>query len=1270
MPTPLTSRFIRYVSSPHAPARTPVLVAMPTITGSDDNIGTTYAVNYTGYWLNNPTSFTYQWANSDQAIQYATASTYTLTTTDIGFPISCWVTASNQWGSFAAVTNYRQWMPTTITGCLLWLNAATGVLTSGSQQAVTQWRDQSGLGNHFGSTTVNNYPFVENLASGGLRTSVRFNRASASFMTCSNFNGYTTTKPDMTIAFAMQWAAAPSTASFGNICAVDDATNWYIRRYADATVALENMLGLDGHATVDYTPDDTTGSLRRYVMNFKSGSNFLTGSTMNNGSMQTGYINNTSNFYRSLSTISPKMLIGAQAVTPTFLNDFRLRMFMLWSNYLTGSVLNTIDAYLSNSMGQASKDMSTYLLPVVSSSVPNITGWDNLVGSVLTANTGSWYYTPTTFSYQWTVSGSAIPFATASTYTITSGVVGYPIGCNIYAKNSVGTTLFATNQMRFQPTDLGQRITLWLYPSTLTTASAGVKEISAWTNAATSTFSGSFVNSTTASRPNTEIINGRLASSNSLGGPKQSLTCSNGMGDFISASEFHIMGTFLPRAVNGNSALTVAYNNAGFFGDTNGYLTLALSSSNDSQDLAWLQFTVYQGAAANGTAVIVPISQSNVFDAMLTGALAYLRVNNQVETTGTIGNGGQMAALGLSQSLRINTAYSAAPAYTGSVQEIVISSKALTSGSERGTLRAYLGNMAGVPVEWNPGMLGNKLTMWLDERGQTGSPVSQWANQSNYTYNLFSPGGNQPTLGDYINGFSAPKGNGSNQYIRATGFYNDAFLGYTGDHIFIVFKPYTVTQNNAYSQNATLWSDGNADRCIELFGTASGYNVRTGYINTSATNTTLTISGVATINTPHIVETRRESGVGLYMRFDGTDAPVTASATNLFRLSGVEPKMMGNAGLAQFYSGSIASVIVCNTSLNATERNLVRNYLTAKYGIPAGKTLLPTQIVISGTVEVSGTLTAVVSAAPATPQPTSYQWWRGSVFGGGGTLTKITFATASTYTPLGLDIGYDITCDVFTSDGATRASASVRTPTPEVYLGTACKVMLDERSLYTNNHLVPQWTNLGNAGGFFTAEGTVQPADTGSINYWKNPRFDGIADQLVASSTLGYFSPALINGGATTRFSWFIVAAADAVPAVSAPPANGTAMFGDSGNNLAAIVANINSTGNAAYIIGWTGAWTYAPASSSAQPITIGVPFLFEAGHDATNIYARVGANAYGTASMGNLSAPSAGNPSVGHGNAYFSGSVASIVACDSVLTTTQINTVRAYLGNKYVVSY
>lgn len=80
----------------------PLNVAAPVIIGTATE-GETLSAS-AGVWLNDPTSYTYQWRRSGADIAGATASTYLLASADVGTTISVAVTATNANGSATAVS--------------------------------------------------------------------------------------------------------------------------------------------------------------------------------------------------------------------------------------------------------------------------------------------------------------------------------------------------------------------------------------------------------------------------------------------------------------------------------------------------------------------------------------------------------------------------------------------------------------------------------------------------------------------------------------------------------------------------------------------------------------------------------------------------------------------------------------------------------------------------------------------------------------------------------------------------------------------------------------------------------------------------------------------------------------------------------------------------------------------------------------------------------------------------------------------------------------
>lgn len=96
-----------------------------------------------------------------------------------------------------------------------------------------------------------------------------------------------------------------------------------------------------------------------------------------------------------------------------------------YNKNLRVSVIGSRIGYVSSSAVNSSQTAAV-AHAFTTAPIPTITGTP-AVGQTLTANTGTWAPTPTSYTYQWYYGGAIIPGETASTYTVTNFVVGWPI---------------------------------------------------------------------------------------------------------------------------------------------------------------------------------------------------------------------------------------------------------------------------------------------------------------------------------------------------------------------------------------------------------------------------------------------------------------------------------------------------------------------------------------------------------------------------------------------------------------------------------------------------------------------------------------------------------------------------------------------------------------------------------------------------------------------------------------------------------------------------
>jgi hypothetical protein len=145
----------------------PRLVSLPVISGTATE-GNTLTVS-NGYWLEAPTSYTYQWTRDGASIGGATSRTFALTDTDGSKSIACVVTATNANGSTAATANSvlvgeaepQNTVLPTITGIEAvgdTLTAGDGTWTNSPTGYTYQWNRD---GSPIGSATSSTYTLIE-----------------------------------------------------------------------------------------------------------------------------------------------------------------------------------------------------------------------------------------------------------------------------------------------------------------------------------------------------------------------------------------------------------------------------------------------------------------------------------------------------------------------------------------------------------------------------------------------------------------------------------------------------------------------------------------------------------------------------------------------------------------------------------------------------------------------------------------------------------------------------------------------------------------------------------------------------------------------------------------------------------------------------------------------------------------------------------------------------------------------------------------------------
>jgi hypothetical protein len=227
---------------------------------------------------------------------------------------------------------------------------------------------------------------------------------------------------------------------------------------------------------------------------------------------------------------------------------------------------------------------------------------------------------------------------------------------------------------------------------------------------------------------------------------------------------------------------------------------------------------------------------------------------------------------------------------------------------------------------WTPALLGSKLRLWTDQRDQTvvGGAISPWGDQSGNAYNFAA--GTAPSTGGAINGWPAPKFNSaSSQYLTGTSLSN--IVTASAYHVFVVANPTVLAApaGQVYLNPAIIGENAGEWGLVVSSNGIQGWH----WTGTLAV-ATAPISILAGIW--RLIE----------WSYDGTTmscqvnarAPLTTTGAPI---GSITPTVqLGTAWVGTpFFTGTIASVIVCNQKLNTNEAAAVRGYLSSKYGIPA-----------------------------------------------------------------------------------------------------------------------------------------------------------------------------------------------------------------------------------------------------------------------------------------------------------------------------------------------
>lgn len=216
--------------------------------------------------------------------------------------------------------------------------------------------------------------------------------------------------------------------------------------------------------------------------------------------------------------------------------------------------------------------------------------------------------------------------------------------------------------------------------------------------------------------------------------------------------------------------------------------------------------------------------------------------------------------------------------------------------------------------------------LWLDPTDtstitESSGSVSLVADKSGSGNNASQPtGANQPTTGTHtINSLNVLKYDGTNDSLILPA----GLLGYHNQTTGTIFM---VCVANTFSVDRHIWSGVNG-ASNNLFAQTRGSNLvrfRAASSGSGGTNLSVSMSSGQVV----IFTTRKDSGT---LRPYANGVPLTTQSSGQSALTDF---WIGNNALfpTQAWDGTIGDSIIYQDTLNATDCNLVGNYLATKYG--------------------------------------------------------------------------------------------------------------------------------------------------------------------------------------------------------------------------------------------------------------------------------------------------------------------------------------------------
>jgi hypothetical protein len=300
----------------------------------------------------------------------------------------------------------------------IWLDASDAATLTSSGGLVSEWRDKSGNARHAVQTSPSSQPTLN-----GSAVSISdYNR----FMTGAMAAGSMPTSVQVTVVFTASgggrngYQSHPFTRTANNFPTPYDG-------YNDTLLVggpTGSYAGFGGYADIR---NRTTRTVLSTSMSATKVEQYLNGTLQKTDSGNYPYQDVPSIYY-----------VGTRADRYTHFTGEINEIVV--TNELSSADRTSLNSYLG-----AKWAVSGFPSPPTNSAVPVLTGTAR-TGQSLSATTGSWTGSPTSYSYQWqrslTSGGSLVDIAaaTSNTYVVSESDVGYFITASVSATNGIGTS--------------------------------------------------------------------------------------------------------------------------------------------------------------------------------------------------------------------------------------------------------------------------------------------------------------------------------------------------------------------------------------------------------------------------------------------------------------------------------------------------------------------------------------------------------------------------------------------------------------------------------------------------------------------------------------------------------------------------------------------------------------------------------------------------------------------------------------------------------------